>query len=379
MKGHHFIFLFAAIVLIPQQGCLPDGSAKIEFNMTPEDIGDGWVISTPQAEGINRATLKMAYERFFSESEYLTAISLLVIRHGKLVAEGYCRDLEDRYTKEQINSETKSIASLVFGIAMSLGYFESLDETLYSIMPHAFGEGDGDDRKKRLITLRHLLTMRSGIDFNNRDFDLELAIDAPKNQAKYILSKPLFADPGEKFLYRDTDPQLLGSAVRARTKMSLKEIAARHIFEPLGISDYYWQSNVDGESFAGWGLNLRSRDRGKIGQLVLDRGRFNGQQLIPEAWIDESTSFQTEGDTLGDEWPREEFDSGFTYGYFWWIAPESMNAFFANGKGGEFTFIAPERDLVIIYSAEPGGDVAITGTTFFEFMELAQTIIDAIE
>ena len=305
----------------------------------------------------------------------MTAISLLVIRHGRLVAEGYCRDLEDRYTKEHIQSETKSITSLVFGIALSLGYFESLDETLYSIIPEAFD----DDVRKRGITLRHLLTMRSGIEFGNRGYTLDLLVDAPRNQAKQILKKPLHAIPGEKFIYKDVDPQLISAAIQSRSNMTLEEIAKRHIFDPLGITDYFWQSNVDGESLGPNGLFLRARDRGKIGELILRGGVVDGTALIPASWIEESTAFQIQGDSKAGEWPQVEFDHGMTYGYYWWIPPQEMNAFTTSGTGGQFTFIVPEKDLVIVLAAEPDAIVEITGIFLYDFLNLAQMIIDAIE
>lgn len=162
-------------------GCIPDGELKIGFNMTPQALDDGWETSTPTKEGFSEEMLRQAYERFFSD-EYVTAISLLVVRHGKLVAEGYCRSLNDRDVIRNIQSATKSVTSLVFGQARALGYVDHVDQELYAFVPLAFD----DDPRKRAITLRHLLTMRSGIDFPNSDFSVELISEAPREQTRYI-------------------------------------------------------------------------------------------------------------------------------------------------------------------------------------------------
>ena len=210
-------------------GCLPDSDLKTSFNMEPAQLNDGFQISTPAAEGFNEAALEGVYELLFSEDEYVTALSLLIVRNDKLVAEGYCRSLDDVDVKRQIQSVTKSMTSLVFGIARDMGHFDDLDQTLYDIIPEAFD----DDLRKRAITLRHLLTMRADLIFWSDEFAQELQMNNQKNVMKYILTKPLFADPGTMFNYRDCDPQLLGGAIRKKTGMTLDEIAEEKLFGPM--------------------------------------------------------------------------------------------------------------------------------------------------
>ena len=346
-------------------GCLKDSKLKIDFNIEPEELNDGWDISTAVDEGFNESALREAYKLFFSENYFVTGISLLVVRNDKLVSEGYCRDMDDMDIKRNIQSVTKSFTSLVFGITRDMGYFNELDQKLYDILPEAFDQ----NIKKREITLRHLLTMNSGLEFNNNDFAMELHIGDKKNQMKYILAKPLFADPGKQYGYRDCDPQLLSGAILRQTGKTLEEIADEKLFAPMGITDFYWEKNADGHNWAAQALYMKPRDMAKIGLLVLNQGNWNGQQLVSKEWIEQSTSIQT-----------EFTDPGF--GFYWWIYEEDysrlpdVRAIVAEGTGGQMILIVPEKNLIIVMTSEPYTD----GYTSLEwaFFILAEKIINSI-
>jgi len=347
-------------------GCLMDTDLKIDLNMEPAVLNDGWEISTQVDEGFDESALQEAYNQFFSENDYITGISLLVVKNGKLVAEGYCRDMKDRDVKRNIQSATKSFTSLVFGIARDMGYFDNLDQKLYDIIPEAFDS----NLKKRDITLRHLMTMKSGLEFDNDAFAEQLHMDERKNQMKYILSKPLFAEPGTDYWYRDCDPQLLGGAILKQTGKTLEEIADDKLFGPMGITDYFWEKNADGHNWAAQALYMKPRDMAKIGILVLNQGMWKGQQLVSEEWIGQSTSIQTE---------LEDRD----YGFYWWLyEPDyprlpDISAIAAEGSGGQMILVVSEMDLIIVMTSEPYTD----GYTSleWEFFPLAQMIINSIE
>ena len=336
------------------------------MDIIPADLNDGWEISTPIDEGFDETALQDVYNLFFSENDYITAISLLVVRNGRLVTEGYCRDLNDRDVSRNMQSVTKSITSLIFGIAMDMGYFDNLDQTLYKIIPEEFDS----DLKKREITLRHLLTMKSGLEFINDDFAEELQLVERKDQLKYILAKPMFADPGTEYWYHDCDPQLLGGAILRQTGMTLEEVADQRLFTPMGITDYFWEKNPDGHNWAAHALFMRPRDMAKIALLVLNLGTWKGQQLVSEEWIVESTSIHSDFTDPG-------------YGFYWWLyykpdppgLPE-IGAISAEGSGGQCIFIVPEMDLIIVMTSEPYTD----GQTSleWEFFFLVNMIIDSI-
>jgi CubicO group peptidase (beta-lactamase class C family) len=171
-----------------------------------------------------------ALEAFYADKRYHNVVSLVVAHRGRLVLEAYARDTADRFLPRHVQSVTKSVTSLVFGITRDQGHFSDLEQRLHEIIPEAFPA----DTAKRRIRVRHLLTMRSGINFDNVPFATELLINRPRDQAAYILRKPLYAMPGHSFRYRDADPQLLSYAVQRATGWTLDALAAEHLLRPLG-------------------------------------------------------------------------------------------------------------------------------------------------
>jgi CubicO group peptidase (beta-lactamase class C family) len=301
----------------------------------------------------------------WNENAYYTAKSLLIIRHGKLVFENYCRDANDRDTIAHIQSVTKSVTSIVFGICRDQGFFPNLDTTLYALMPDKFP----DDSLKRKITLRHLLTMRSGIRFDNDQYSDEVLNKKPEDIVRYILAKPMYAAPGEQFYYRDCDPQLISSTVQHVTGKSLVEIARTRLFEPMGITDFIWDPNHDGSSQGGHGLFLKPRDLARFGQLALHRGNWDGTQLVSEDWMTQSTSDQT------DSLPAQD-PPNLRYGFYWWV-PNGENVYSAWGHGGQYICVLPQLDMVIVMTSMPSVNDDNVGTTMPEFLPLVYKIRDA--
>ncbi|NJD20559.1 MAG: serine hydrolase, partial [Gemmatimonadetes bacterium] len=352
----------ALVLALTVTGCVTEPDPlKTRNDIRPAALGDGWAVSTPAAEGLDEVALGRAFDLFYSDTLYLGAVSLLVARHGRLVAEGYARSPGDRDRRRQVQSVTKSVTSLVFGIARGRGDFPELGRTLFSLFPEAFDT----DPRKREITLRHLLTMTSGIDLDNDAFAKEMLDKRPTNQVRYMLAKPLRAAPGAAFNYRDADPQLLSSAVEKVTGSTLHALARDLLFTPLGITDYTWQANADGTTIGGSSLALRPRDLAKLGQLVLQKGRWQGRQVVPESWIIESTSAQVPTGA-----------AGIDYGYYWWVVPE-LRSFSAVGHGGQFAFVTPDLDLLIVMTSLPSSDGETVGTSLEEFLPLARLVMAA--
>jgi CubicO group peptidase (beta-lactamase class C family) len=329
-------------VLVSGFSCLKDEKLKTDFNIEAIETGDGWQISPLISEGFNENAFKTAVMPLFDENNYITVTSMVVVRNGKLVAEAYMRDFQGRLQKRQIQSITKCITSLVLGITLDKNYFTDLNQRLYSIIPEAFDE----DLRKREITLRYLLTMNSGLKFDNEDFAVELFMKKQQNVNKYILAKPLFALPGETYNYRDCDPQLLSGAIHKQTGLTLDSFADKYLFEPLMITDYYWERNADGDSWASEALYMRPRDMAKIGQLILNKGKWKAEQLISEEWITQSTSTQSDPNA------GQPLNTKVSFGYYWRIQPKGV-AIEANGAGGQQILIIPEKNLVIVYTCEP--------------------------
>lgn len=298
----------------------------------PQELDDGWEISTPAAEGMDAGGLDRVFEDFFREDRYPTARALLVARHGKLVAEAYARDPRDREELHNVQSVTKSVTSLLAGIALSEGLLPSVDVPLYEVMPEHFDS----DLRKRSMTLRHALAQQTGLAFHNED-DTGPFMYSRGSSLDNVLHRPLLFDPGTGFYYTDGNPQLVSGAIRAVTGKSLEGFAAEKLFGPLGIDLWRWEHHADGLSFGAVGLWLRPRDMVKIGQLALQEGAWDGQQIVPSDWIAESTRIHANGN----------------YGFYWWVYQDGL-LYSAKGDGEQMILVSPALDLVVVLTGDPG-------------------------
>ncbi|MGW8266083.1 MAG: serine hydrolase domain-containing protein, partial [Longimicrobiales bacterium] len=310
---HSLIRLTTFVMITKCVGCLVDPKLKPDFpGLEPEASSDGWELSTPEAEGFDPAGLEEVYQRLFSENLYPTIRSLLIVRHGKLVAEGYSRDPDDRDRFHPVQSVTKSITSLLVGMAEEEGLIPSLDVPLYGLMPEYF---DGDLRK-RAITVRDVLTMRTGLEFDNDD-DTGAFLYSSGSSVRNVLRLRLVSEPGASFYYHDANPQLASGLLEKVTGVPPEVYAEEHLFGPLGIREYQWERHGDGLNYGAFGLWLRPRDMAKIGQLMLQGGRWEGRQVVPTDWIQESTRVYANGN----------------YGLYWWVNEENR-VYRASGAGG---------------------------------------------
>jgi CubicO group peptidase (beta-lactamase class C family) len=187
--------------------------------------------------------------------------------------------------------------------------------------------------------------MRSGLDYDDVDFCLDMWVDSPSDPIRHILDKPLYADPGTEYRYRSVDAQLVGYAMQRLSGRNEESLAVEFLFGPLGIRDYYWDHGTHGESMAAHGLHLRLRDLAKIGQLMLDDGLWQGTPVVSTAWHDLSTAKQVD--------PTDE--PRFGYGYYWWIVPEA-GGYSAWGHGGQYAFVIPSQHLVFALVSMPDTD-----------------------
>jgi CubicO group peptidase (beta-lactamase class C family) len=351
------------LLLVPALACLPDGTMKHDGPVVPEALADGWQIDTPENVGLDPDQLAAIHRDLLREDRHFGALAFLVVRDGKLVFETYLRDPADRDRHHHLQSVTKSFTSLAFGAARDEGLFPDLEARLASFFP---AELEGLDPAKGEITLAELLTMRSGLAFDNDDFSMEMWVDQPPNPLRYILAKPLYAAPGERFYYRDADPQLVGYALQRAAGESEEAWMRRHVFDPLGITDYLWEHGPD-VTMAAHGLHLRPRDMAKVGQLLLDEGRWQGRALVSGAWIAAATRAQATPQ------PSPWVPEGTMYGYYFWILPDGRG-FTAAGHGGQFILVVPARRMVIVQVALPDTD-DLQGGTLRDFLALVGPLL----
>lgn len=334
--------------------CLKDEPFKLGYQgFQPVSKNDGWAISTPEAENMDRELLEQAYQLLYEDNRYTMARSLLVLRNGKLVAEAYPHDLEDIDRIANIQSMTKSFTAILAGIALEKGLLDSVNQPLNSIYPEYFV----DNPEKKGITLKHALTMTTGLDFNNGTHT-QILYQTGENSLEFILSRELLYQPGTVFHYHDGAPHLVSAAVQKRYGKAFSEFANQYLFQPLGISGFKWEASHDGNTFGAFSLFIKPRDAAKFGQLLLQNGEWEGQQLVDSAWIAEATQPIVNSGL-----------SGAPYGYYFWIYP-AYGAYAADGHGGQRIMVFPDKDLVIVYTAW-----GYTSGDFFDhFNELADLI-----
>ncbi|MBW7969375.1 serine hydrolase [Bradyrhizobium sp. BR 10289] len=331
---------------------------------TPAGIDDGWEIASPDSVGMDGAQLCTIAARL---AQRATAVhSVVVVRRGKLVFEQYFPGYDqpwgqpdgryefDATTKHDMRSASKSVTSLLVGIAIDRKLIAGVDEPVLKFFPDfAAVKQPGWDA----ITLRHLLTMSSGFKWDEArawtdpDNDEPHLVTEP-DPLGYVLSRPIAAPPDTLWTYNGGGTELLGNIIARASKQSLEVFAREVLFQPLGISDIEWKAYKNSKIAAAAGLRLRPRDAAKIGQLVLNRGRWNGQQIVPADWIAQSIAprFQAVG----------YFGGTLFYGYQWWMGRslaggKEIKWVGAFGWGGQRIFIVPDLDLVMMTTAAQYG------------------------
>jgi len=271
------------------------------------------------------------------------AYSLLVVKNGYLILEKYFRKGDpDRYAV--VHSVTKSVMSALVGIALDKGYLKSVDQKLTEFFPEYF-TGELDQRKKE-INLKHLLTMSAGFKWNDRGPILYDWIWS-EDTARFTINLPQESNPSDVFNYNSSISHLLSIILSKSAKTSTLEFADQYLFKPLGIHHRYWEHDLQGFYFGGFGLALSARDLAKIGFLYLNNGFWNGQSIVPEHWVKESIGQQIQADT-------HPIYGKFGYGYQWWVKRiDGCSSFRAWGRRGQFIVVVPELDLVIAVTSEP--------------------------
>jgi CubicO group peptidase (beta-lactamase class C family) len=317
--------------------CLKDEPFKSEFRgFEPNMIDDDWSTSTPENENIDRSTLNQAYELVYKDDRFTMARSLLVFRNGRLVAEAYPNNPADVNAIYNIQSCTKSITSILMGIAIQNKHVDSLEEKLYAIYPEYFD----DNVNKRSITIEDALTMQTGLEFDNGEHTQEL-YKTVTNSVQYVLSLDWLYVSGSIMNYNDGAPHLISNVIEKKAGMTLSEYADVNLFSPLNISDWLWESAKDGTTFGAFSLFLKPRDLGKIGQLLLQNGKWHNETLIDSTYLSQMKSIKVSANYSSEP-----------YGYYFWILP-AYNGYAAIGHGGQFVMVVPEKQLVVIYTAWP--------------------------
>lgn len=362
--------LLAALLPV---ACAPQASESPAASWPAES----WPVSTPEAEGI-RASALDSIDADIRAGRYGLMDHFLVIRHGRLVYDrryehDYVAVNEGRDTTDAIynydspawhpwyrgtdlhtlQSVTKSVTSLAMGIALDEGLIDSVGVPAMEYF-EAYGPDMSDPRRARM-TLQDLLTMRSGIDWNEMISysDAEnsaILLEASDDWIQYVIDRPMREEPGTRFDYNSGVSMLLGKIVREATGERIDAWATAKLFGPIGIRDFYWKITPRGEADTEGGLYLAPHDLARIAYLVLRNGEWNGQRVVSADWIREST-----WPTVPDIRPDDDASvPNRGYGYQWWIPimDDGRPVVVAgSGYGGQFPYIVPGKDLVVVFNA----------------------------
>ncbi|MFC5648933.1 serine hydrolase domain-containing protein [Paenibacillus solisilvae] len=267
---------------------------------------------------------------------------VIVVHHGTIRWKWHVKQT-DRVGA--IYSSTKSFLSALIGMAVEQGYISSLDQPIADYFEEI--RKDSDERK-RSIRIKDLMSMTAGLEWP--EFDKPYwQMKRTKDWIDFIVKQPMAHVPGEVFTYNSGASHLLSAILTRTTELSASEYAELHLFKRLGFRKSRWNSS-GGVSEGGAGLHLTALDMAKFGQLYLQKGSWNGEQLIPSSWIDSSTCVHHKG------FQHYEPPIFGEYGYHWWISSKEHNGvvscYFAKGYGGQYIFVIPERDAVVVVRRE---------------------------
>ena len=317
-----------------------------------------WPIANPESAGLRSEPLRELVEWLDGVGQ-ANIHSVLVVRHGKLSFEHYRAGEDECWgeplgnvahgpdSKHDLRSVTKSVISLLLGIALDRKLIRDIDESVINWFPQY---SDLRDPEKERISLRHLLTMSAGLEWNEN-----VPFTDPKNSAmgmlgsadrcRYALEQPVVAPGGQIWNYNSGGTLLLEAIIANAAGGALDDVAREFLLEPLGITDFEWTRNLESGILEWGGLRLRSRDLAKIGQLVLNGGNWNGRQIVSQKWVKESTAAH-----IGIA------DLTYFYGYQWWLGRSLVEGrevpwICAMGHGGQRIFAVPALDVVAVVTA----------------------------
>jgi CubicO group peptidase (beta-lactamase class C family) len=319
--------------------------------------GSSWRTASPSALGFDSTRIEqLRHDALLGR--YGSLHGLIVVRYGYVAVQDYFGWPPN--TPHTMQSVTKSVTSLVFGIASGNDNNTlRLDRPVLDVLGRYQGIQNIDSRKSAL-TLDHLLLMRTDMDFWEQPYDgspLDQLNRSKGDWVQFILDRPMTGQPGSRWAYNSGAPILICGAIREAGGAEADVLARMKLFEPIGVTGETWyHSPYDGLPHCGGGLSLKALDLARVGYLVLRRGRWGDRVIVREGWLDSTATPVTR--------PVPGVLSGFNpgYGRFWWIFPttrggQDAGVIAAWGHGGQWLFVVPSLDLVVAIIAQDGAGI----------------------
>jgi CubicO group peptidase (beta-lactamase class C family) len=321
----------------------------------PQKWNDGWEVSSLSKEGIDEEAIEEISGIIADIDSYDNILSMLIVKNGKLVHEVYSPYCQ-RNTLHWMASITKTITSTLIGIAIDKGYIANVDAKLHELLPQ-FAD-DFKDPQKRKVALKHIMSMTSGIDWNervsyNNPLNSEWQMVETEDWMSYVVSHQVKDEPGTVFNYNTGGIHLLSAVIKSVSGLYAHQFAEKYLLHPMGIYAYQWNKDPMGYPCTGGtdgGLGLRTRDIAKFGWLFLKDGKWKGKQIVSAEWVKMAPriSLTTQG-------------RGSNYHFNWMTGTRSANGkrfeYIASfGYGGQTLYIVPEHDLILVFTCELAGE-----------------------
>jgi CubicO group peptidase (beta-lactamase class C family) len=339
-------------------GLLPAAAEDGKVCGAPVSLNDGWTVAAQADVGLDSAKL-CGLDDFIAQWPQANIHAVVVVKNGKLAMERYFSGEDERWgdklgrvtygpeLKHDLRSISKSVTSLLVGIARAEGKYPALDSPVLDAFPDYADLRTPDNAR---ITFRDLLTMSSGLAWIE-----DVAWKDPRNNERgmieaadpfrYILSRPVAYAPGTVYTYNGGGTSLLGETLIRSTGRPLRDYAREKLFLPIEAPDFEWlDAGVSGRLGAFGSLRMRPRDAAKLGRLLQTDGQWNGRQVVPAGWAAESVKPRINGDGL------------YFYGYQWWLGRSFHNGGEVTwtagvGLGGQRLYVVPSLDLVVMITS----------------------------
>lgn len=315
-----------------------------------------WKTTTPEEQGMDSGKL-LEMLKILHDSDFHVD-SVTIVRNGYIVLDSYFYPFPEN-TKHNLYSCSKSVMSILIGIAIEENWIKDVEQPVLSFFPGKAIANMDEDKKQ--MTLENLLTMTTGMaceDSYRHGRRGLYEMMRSSDWAQHVLDLKMMEPPGEVFEYCNGATYLLSVILQKASGKKALDFARQHLFSPLGITEAYWETNSQGFDLGFAYLRLTPRDMAKIGWLFLNRGKWENRQVVPADWVRESTRRQINAGTLTEY-----------YGYQWWVEKDFYAAI---GWGGQLILVAPEKSIVAVFTgASPGGDHIMAVQNFFRSHILA--------
>ena len=318
-----------------------NGQNSYEY-FQPKELGDGWKTSNLKSLNIDSTLIYKLFSQLKNGESKVH--SVLLVKNDQLIIEEYFNGHSENKPHD-LRSTTKSIRAILMGIAIDNGFVKDVEDPISKYIISPVPNKNIDERKKK-ITIKHLLTMSSGLDCNDWDEKSkgqEDKVYKKKDWLQYTLDLSMVNEPGTVSNYCSMGAILTAEIISQASGMTIDKFAEIYLFNPLGITNVNWGHTTDKKVISsGKRLYMTSRDMVKIGQLILNKGKWHKKQIVSEKWVEESTTPKTTISRIG-------------YGYFWWNIPFNANekvfvSKTATGNGGQYIMVIPEIDMVAVFT-----------------------------